>query len=333
MISIICPTLNEEKYIRTCIESILQQDFPQSEMEVIFVDGNSEDNTRQIISEYISKYPFIKIENNPDKIVPIAMNIGIKVSHGDVIIRIDAHSVYPSNYFSVLVKKLVELDADNVGVPCKTDVLNKTPKSIAIKEVLSNRFGVGNSTFRLGVNDIQKVDTVPFGCWRRNVFDKYGYYDTRLIRNQDIELNKRILRGKGKIYLVPDTYCTYYAREDFSGISRNNYNNGKWNVLTVFYTRTLKSLSLRHFIPLLFILSIFIPFILSLFYSPFIYLSLLSVLIYIVLITLISLNIRITKNTNFFYLFTAFTVLHISYGCGSFVGLINIVFNAYKTKK
>lgn len=87
------------------------------------------------------------------------------------------------------------LGIDNVGAACKTDVLNKNQKTLAIKEVLSNRFGVGNSTFRLGVEKVMEVDTVPFGCWRKEVFDKYGYYDERLIRNQDIELNKRIVRG------------------------------------------------------------------------------------------------------------------------------------------
>lgn len=129
------------------------------------------------------------------------MNIGIRAAKGDIIMRLDAHANYPTNYFSTLVRQLINLRADNVGVACRTDVLNKTSKTLAIREVLSNRFGIGNSTFRLGVADVMEVETVPFGCWRRDVFDKYGYYDERLIRNQDIELNKRIGHGGGKYTL------------------------------------------------------------------------------------------------------------------------------------
>ena len=259
MLSVICPIYNEEKYISACIDSIIHQDYPKDSLEVIFVDGMSMDMTRDIVKQYSKQYPYISLIDNPDKIVPIAMNLGIKASIGDIIIRLDAHAKYPANYFSTLTKALNELDADNVGVVCKTDVINKTPKTLAIKEVLSNKFGVGNSTFRTGINQTQEVDTVPFGCWKREIFQKYGLYDTRLVRNQDIELNKRIKKGGGHIYIIPECYCTYMARETFKALSKNNFNNGKWNILTVYYTKQFSSLSLRHFIPLIFVLSVILP--------------------------------------------------------------------------
>ena len=229
MLSVICPIYNEVKYIDVCIQSILLQDYPKEHLEVLFVDGMSQDGTRDIVGNYSKQYPFIHLLDNEKRIVPMAMNIGIKASKGDVIMRLDAHAQYPPNYFSVLTKALRFLAADNVGAACRTDVLNKTPKTLAIREVLSNRFGVGNSTFRLGVDKVLEVDTVPFGCWKRDVFDKYGVYDERLIRNQDIELNKRIVRGGGRIYIVPDTYCVYLARETFKELAKNNFGNGKWN--------------------------------------------------------------------------------------------------------
>ena len=278
MLSVICPIYNEVKYIDVCIQSVLLQDYPKEQLEVLFVDGMSRDGTRERVLEYAREYPFIKLIDNPKKIVPVAMNIGIRASKGDVVMRLDAHASYPTNYFGVLVKKLYELNADNVGAACRTDVLNKTPKTLAIREVLSNRFGVGNSTFRLGVDKVMDVETVPFGCWRRKVFEKYGYYDERLIRNQDIELNKRIIHGGGRICIVPETYCTYLARETFKGLARNNFSNGKWNVLTVYYTRQLKSLSVRHFIPLVFLLSLLLPLFAALFYLPFSFISFIIIL-------------------------------------------------------
>ena len=250
MLSVICPIYNEERYINKCIQSIINQDYPKDQLEILFVDGMSTDNTREIIKTYLSSVPYIRILENPQKIVPFAMNIGISEAKGDVIIRIDAHTCYERNYFSALVNRLCELNADNVGAVCKTDVLNKNDKTLAIREVLSNKFGVGNSIFRTGVNRVMEVDTVPFGCWKRKAFTKYGLYDTRLVRNQDIELNKRIIRGGGKIYIIPDTFCTSLARETFAGIAKNNYGNGKWNILTVFYTNKFVSPArIRVFIP------------------------------------------------------------------------------------
>ena len=325
MLSVICPIYNEAKYIDGCIQSILLQDYPKQQLEVLFVDGMSKDGTRNVVNEYSRRYPFIRLLDNERRIVPVAMNIGIKASKGDIIMRLDAHAQYPSNYFSVLVRELKRLNADNVGVACRTDVLNKNPKALAIKEVLSNKFGVGNSTFRLGVNKVMEVDTVPFGCWRRDVFDKYGFYDERLVRNQDIELNKRIVRGGGHIFIVPDTYCTYLARETFKGLAKNSYGNGKWNILTVHYTKQFKSLSIRHFIPLLFLLSLIVPLLGILFYTPFFYLSILSLFAYLLALCCVSLRLSARKRLDIFYLLAAFFVLHLSYGYGSLIGVLNSI--------
>ena len=330
MLSVIIPIYNEEKYISQCLDSIIEQDFSKENMELLLCDGISKDKTREIIADYLKKYPWMHLLDNPERIVPCAMNVGIMASKGDIIMRLDAHALYENNYFSTLVKALADYDADNVGAVCRTDVLNKNPKTLAIREVMSNKFGVGNSTFRIGVEHIQKVDTVPFGCWRRNVFDKYGLYDIRLVRNQDIELNKRIIRGGGNIYIVPDTHCTYLARETFSALSKNNYGNGKWNILTVFYTKQFSSLSLRHFVPLIFVLSLIVPSIFAVLYWPFILITLLSLLAYTSLIGYISYKLSRTKNLNFIYLLSSFVVLHISYGWGSLVGVLSLPFISKK---
>jgi glycosyltransferase involved in cell wall biosynthesis len=325
MVSVICPVYNEEKYIIACIDSILFQDYPKDDLEVLFVDGNSTDNTVKLIEEYVKKYPFIVIIHNPARITPVAMNLGIKESHGEIIIRLDAHAIYAPNYISVLVNKLIELDADNVGCIWKTDVLHMNSKSLAIREVLSNRLGVGNAIFRLGISCLKEVDTVPFGCWKRDVFDRFGYFDERLARNQDIELNKRIKRGGGKIYLVPDTHCTYLARETFRGIAENNYANGKWNILTVYYTRHIRSLSLRHFIPMLFLLSLILPISFAWLNRHILYVAVLSLVTYLFLLVTVSFLTSIRKEINLLYLIMSFIVLHISYGFGSLIGIIKVI--------
>lgn len=326
MLSIVCPIYKEEKYIIQCIDSLLQQDYPKDDLEILLVDGMSSDNTRNIIKEYSEKYPFIHLLDNPKRIVPCAMNIGIKAAKGNIIIRLDAHANYEKDYFSVLSRRLIELGADNVGVVCKTDVLNKTPKTLAIREVLGNKWGVGNSAFRIGIDKMQEVDTVPFGCWRREVFEKYGMYDERLIRNQDIELNKRIKRGGGKIFIVPDTYCTYLARETFFKLAKNNYDNGEWNILTVFYTKQMSSLSIRHFIPLIFVLSLIVPLITGIIWWPLSLISGLSLVVYLFALGSVSTQLAVKKHLNLGYLLISLLVLHLSYGWGSFVALLKLPF-------
>lgn len=327
MLSIICPIYNEEKYIAKCIESIMLQDYPKDDLEVLFVDGMSTDKTREIIAGYLSQCPYLRVLDNPHKIVPYAMNKGICEAKGDIIMRIDAHTYYEPNYCSAIVKRLKELNAENCGCVCKTDVLNKTPKTLAIREVLSNRFGVGNSLFRTGIDTVQEVDTVPFGCWPKSVFEKYGLYNTKLVRNQDIELSKRIINGGGKIYIIPDTFCTYMARETYIALAKNNYGNGKWNILTVYYTHNMKSLSLRHFVPLLFVLSLLLPMVVGIFWHPAMLISVMSLIMYFGAVGFVSFKLSTAKNLDFFNLLWGFIVLHVSYGWGSLVGLLSLLFN------
>jgi len=324
LISIIIPTLNEEKYIATCIDSILEFQYKKSLMEVFIVDGMSSDKTRDIIEKYMKKYSYIKLLDNPDIIVPKALNLAIMQAKGDYIVRLDAHSSFPPEYLSTLIDNSQKLNADNVGGVVDTKVKNEDKKSNSIKRILSHKFGVGNSDFRIGTNKVKKVDTVPFGCYRKNVFKKYGLYDERLIRNQDIELNKRIINGGGTIYLIPNVVCTYYARENFRDLAKNNYANGFWNILTAYFTKTLTSLSLRHFVPLIFILSLVLPLMASLLFPPLVWITILSSVSYLTLVIIMSFKLR-EKSNHFFYLFISFITLHISYGLGSFMGIFSII--------
>lgn len=325
MLSVICPIYNEEKYIVNCIESIVAQDYPKNQLEVIFADGMSSDRTRDIIAEYAVRHPYIRLIDNPKRIVPTALNTAIAVSRGDVIMRLDAHTSYPTNYFSALVQALKRTGADNVGAVCKTDVLNKTSKTLAIRAVLAHPLGVGNSAFRTGIDGEKEVDTVPFGCWRRDVFNRFGHFDERLIRNQDIEFNKRIKIGGGKIIIIPETYSVYYARETFSKLAKNNYDNGMWNILTVWYTKQLKSLSIRHFIPLLFLCSLFFPLIICIFWHPAIWVAVFSALLYVCSISYFSIRLAVYEHLNLFYLMSTFVILHFSYGYGSFSSFFSII--------
>jgi glycosyltransferase involved in cell wall biosynthesis len=322
-VTIIIPCRNEEKYIAQCLDSIIASDYPQDTLEILVMDGQSEDNTRQLVQQYTRQYSFIRLIDNPQKTVPYAMNLGVKAAKGSFIIRLDAHSSYPSNYFTKLIQWHDKLQADNVGAVWITDVLYKTRTSIAIKLVCSDKLGVGNSLFRVGVEEVMEVDTVPFGCYRRAVFEKYGLYDERLTRNQDIEFNKRIKNRGGKIYLVPDITCTYYARETYKALAKNNFANGLWNILTAYYTKSLKSLSLRHFVPFLFVLSLCLPILGIFVFSPLIWITFTAFILYVIAVSVRSAQLD-RRDTTILHVIVAFFTLHFSYGLGSLIGILNI---------
>ena len=331
-ISIIIPIYNEEKYIKECILSIMQCDYDIAQMEILLVDGMSEDGTREIIRQLQQRYTCIALIDNPQKIAPVAMNLGIKEAKGEYLFIVSAHASYTKSYFTKLVEQIQRLDADCVGGVLKTDVKNHSVKADAIKEVLSHPLGVGNASFRTGSTQIREVDTVAFGCYNKKTFELYGYFDETLVRNQDIELNKRIVNGGGKIYLIPDVQCTYYARENFRDLAKNQYQNGFWNMLTAYYTKTLNSLSLRHFIPLLFVLSLIIPFGISFIFPQMLWLSLFSLVSYLSLVIIISIKLKNSSNS-IVYLIMSFLILHFSYGLGSLMGLFAVAKKTIKGEK
>ena len=322
-LSIIVPCRNEEKHIEHCLLSLLNNGYPSEDIEILVVDGLSEDKTRSIVANVKESFPNINLVDNNKKKTPFALNLGIKKATGDFILIASAHSSFDKGYIQTMFDELNRLDADVVGGVMTTKIKNHTPTAVAIKNVLSHKFGVGNAVFRIGTNHAIEVDTVPFGLYRSSLLKNIDGYDERLIRNHDIELSKRILAQGGKIFLTPKAECHYFARENWKKLAKNNYDNGKWNIITTYYTNNFASLSIRHFIPLLFLLSLVFPALLSFIFWPFILLSLLSFGIYIItLIFFISKMDR--KGTTFFHIFWTFLVLHISYGVGSFVGLFHI---------
>lgn len=318
MLSVICPIYNEEKYIAACIESILIQDYPKGDLEVIFADGMSTDKTREIVAEYALKYPWIRLIDNPDRIVPPALNKAIEVSKGDIIMRLDAHAEYPNNYFSELTKQLKKLDADNVGAVCVTLPMNKSVIAKAIASVLSSKFGMGNSAFRVGVKGISRVDTVPFGCWPRSVFDRIGMFDLELVRNQDDEFNGRLIKSGGKIYLLPQIEVKYFARDKICKVAKMFYQYGLFKPLV--NKKLGAPATLRQFIPLLFLLGLVLGLIMSLVWPFFIWIYCSGMVLYFLLALIFSVKSSCNPKQMIVQTWTYF-VVHVSYGYGYIVGL------------
>lgn len=325
IVSVVMPVYNESRFINNCIQSLLRQDYPLALMEWIFVDGISTDDTVKIIAQYRKKYPkLIKIEKNTKKIVPCAMNIGIAVSKGKYIIRLDAHSDYNTDYISKCVYHLDNSDAENVGGVATTKAEGFVGNCIA--KVLSCKFGVGNSSFRTQGNS-GYVDTVPYGAFRRSVFSKYGGYDERLVRNQDNELNFRIRKNGGKIFLSTDIKLSYYCRDSINGIIDMARKNGMWNVITMKLCPS--SMGIRHFVPLFFVLSVIGLSLMGFQYKCFWLLLMVELTFYLFLDIFFSFK-RAVNIKEFMLLTLLFPVFHSSYGIGSLKGLFKLLTNDFR---
>ncbi len=327
-VSIVIPCLNEEKYINDCIMSLVNNGFSKSEMEILIVDGGSTDGTLPIVELLQKEHQFIKVVPNPHKKTPFALNIGIKNSANSYVLIAGAHAVYPKHYIEKLYNLIQKQGIDVVGGGIETKVKNRTHKTAAIKFVLSHRLGVGNSKFRVGANKMLEVDTVPFGMYKKEVFEKAGVYNEKLIRNHDIELSKRIKHSGFSIWMEPSLKVAYYARETYAGLAKNNYSNGFWNIKTLFITKRFKSLSFRHYVPMLFVLSLVVPLIFGFLVSKrFYFASLILISFYLFVVLLLSFTN--SKKVHPLYLFFAFITLHFSYGAGSIMGLLPV----FKFKK
>ena len=322
MLSVICPIYNEEKNIVACMDSMLCQDYPKEQLEIIFVDGMSTDGTRALVEDYVKKHSFIHLLDNPRHIAPTALNIGIRASKGDLIARIDAHAQYPDNYLSVLSSKLYEHEADNVGGVCRTLPARDTVVCKAIATALSSPFGMGNSYFRIGADHDMQVDTVPFGFFHREIFNRIGMFDEELVRNQDDEFNGRIIREGGKIFLVPEIVIDYFARDTIGKTSRMFYQYGLFKPLV--NKKLGKPATIRQFFPLAFVLGLVLGVALSI-GSLFFRWAFGAVAILYLLLAL-WFGFKLEKSSRVLILMPVlFFVIHVSYGWGYLCGLFKLL--------
>lgn len=315
-VSVIIPLYNEERYIENCIQSLIKQTYPPEKMEWILADGNSTDRTVEIIEKYTDKYPIILLHNEKRK-TPYALNMSIERASGKYIIRLDAHASFPPDYIEKCVHYLDTTDADNVGGVAETEAKGFTGG--AISYMLSTKFGVGGSDFRVGEGN-KYVDTVPFGAFRREVFERVGLFNTELLRSEDNDMNSRIRESGGKIWLADDIRFKYYCRDTVGGILKMGMQNG--NALFRTLKVNPKAMSVRHFIPFFFLMSLILMPLLSAVIPLFWWLFAIEIGLY----SLLNIYFSFVNKKPKFGLVTIwlYPLFHICYGLGSLLGLLGI---------
>lgn len=247
LVSVVIPMRNEAGHIGACIDAVLAQDYPADRLELIVVDGDSDDDSAQVLRGYGAR---LRVLRNPSRIVPAAMNIGIGAARGEIIARIDAHTVVAPDYIRNGVETLQRTGADDVGGPMNAVGGGRWGTAIAL--AMGSRFGIG-AYFHFGTTD-REVDTVYMGMYPRRVFERIGLFDEELVRNQDDELNYRLRKSGGRIFLTTRMQSRYQNRQSLTALVRQFFQYGWWKVRVL--QKHPAQMSLRHCLPPSLVLSL-----------------------------------------------------------------------------
>lgn len=316
---------NEQNYIKSSLMSFVNQTYPKDRYEIIVVDGQSEDGTVDIVNGIIREFSsdsfHIRLIDNSKRILASGWNIGIQAAKGEYVTRIDAHAVAAPDFIEKSVATMLNVEAACVGG--KLDSIPLDGDDLLVSKVLSSSFGVGNSSFRVS-DTAEYADTAVYGLYKKSVFDEVGYFDEKLVRNQDIDLHSRIRKAGYKFYFNPEIQSVYHTRSSVKKMVKQAYGNGKWNMVLV--KKGSSALSLRHMVPLFFVTYLALSFIVGFFCWPIWALCGCVFVLYFLLGFLAG-----AKKVKLFgdrlkmpYLFL---LLHCAYGAGYYAGIFQ-VYNA-----
>lgn len=334
-LSIIIPCFNEARHLSKCLDSLLDCGLEAKDYEILVVDGSSTDGTREIALDYAARHLCVRVIDNPGKIKPIALNLGIKEAVGDVIMRIDAHANYSKGYVTGLLGGLSESGAENYGGIRKTAVEDGSAAQMAAAIAVSHPLTAGNALYRTGrVKRVTSVDTVFCGCYPRRVFDEIGMFNERLIRAQDREFNARLVGTGGEILLDPSIECIYYPRTRFWSYVSWIYEGAFW----LFYARRFSEIRMvkwRNFLPSIFLLYLITGVLLILGSPPLIRVAFVaSLLVYVFVLcgAGASLANRYGKAGLIVWFPIIALATHVSYGGGVLVGWASAVFYRFRDR-
>jgi glycosyltransferase involved in cell wall biosynthesis len=251
-ISVVIPCRNERRHIEPLMSSILGQQLDSGdELEILVADGMSDDGTRELLTRLMETQP-VSLIDNPERIVSTGLNAAIQASTGEIIVRMDVHTIYAPDYIRECVRALRETGADSVGGPWVAKP-NAGPVSEAIAAAFHSPFCCGGGKAHNAEYE-GEIDTVYLGCWRRDAFSRAGMFDPELVRNQDDEFHFRLRRQGGKVWQSPRIRSWYTPRSSLRALFRQYMQYGYWKVAVMRKHRGLAAW--RQAMPALFVTSL-----------------------------------------------------------------------------
>lgn len=315
----IVPCRNERKHIAAFLESLRKQIIPpELDCEFLIADGMSDDGTRELLQDFQRECEHVKVLDNPPQTVSHGLNTAIRCATGEIIIRMDVHTEYAPDYIQQCVVALDETGAANVGGPACPIGQDYFQRAISLAYV--SRFSCGGARFH-DSNYEGYVDTVTYGCWRKSTLEQIGLFDETLIRNQDDELNLRIVRQGGKIWQTPHIRSWYRPRATLTSLARQYAQYGYWKVRVIRKHGT--PASWRHLIPAIFAAAL-VTFALASIVLPVARLALFAMLILYLLAAAAATIIACRRSGDWLclpILPLVFCTYHLSYGVGFWRGI------------
>jgi succinoglycan biosynthesis protein ExoA len=249
LVTIVVPARNEEKGIRACLDSILAQD--HEALEVIVVDGMSTDSTPAILAEYARRDPRVRVLTNELRVIPVSMNLALAAASAPWLVRVDAHSVVPTDYVRLAMEHLGTGLYGAVGG--RKDGVGRSPAGRAIAAVMGSRFGVGGSTYHFG-EEVQAVEHVPFGAYPVALLREMGGWDETFLVNEDFELDYRLRLAGHTLLFDPRLRIDWECRQAVGDLYRQYRRYGGGKAATAF--KHPASLRGRHLAPPLLVLNL-----------------------------------------------------------------------------
>jgi succinoglycan biosynthesis protein ExoA len=323
-VSVIVPCYNEQATITQLLDSIHDQTYPLDEIEVIIADGLSTDDTRAKIDDFRKQHPDLEVRvvDNHQRVIPAALNKAIGASQGSFIVRMDAHSIPDHDYIQKCINRLEEGFGDNVGGIWKIRPGAPTRMAQAIATAVSVPLAAGDARYRIG-GDAQEVDTVPFGAFHKKLITKIGLYDESLLSNEDYEFNTRIRQSGGRVWLDPSISSIYYARATLEQLARQYWRYGYWKAQMLRkYPRTLRW---RQILPPLFVATLIVLCVLSIFFQPARWLLAILVILYAILVLGDGILMSLKHRKPFFAIGVplAIAAIHFSWGMAFLWGCVH----------
>jgi len=325
LVSVIVLCRNEELRIGACLDTLIASDYPKELLEILVLDGMSEDGSRRIVEEIASKFPCVRLVDNPRKISPAACNIGTREAKGEIILVVGAHAQYSSDYIRKCVDALIRYGACNAGGTWRILPGDESATAKAIASALAHPFASGNAYVKVGAKGPRWSDSAAFGCWKKEELEKIGGWNENLAGSSDMDLNVRLRQAGGRILLDPDIQVGYYADSNFQTYWKHNFADGVWTTYVLKFGS--KAWAWRHWVPMAFLLSLLVSAALALFSRAFggVFAAILGSYSLANIISSLQISAR-EKHANFLLLLPlAFGIRHFAHGVGAIYGTCLLV--------
>jgi succinoglycan biosynthesis protein ExoA len=327
-VSVIIPCYNEQATIRFLLNALLEQTYPRAQMEVVIADALSQDGTRQVIMEFQREHPdlHLHIVDNTKRTIPSGLNMAIAKARGEIIVRLDAHSMPIAEYVERCVSALEAGRGDNVGGVWMIRPGGAGWMAESIAAAAAHPLGVGDAMYRLA-GRAGPVDTVPFGAFRRGLIQKIGGFDETLLTNEDYEFNARIRKSGGTVWLDPQIRSIYFARSSLTDLAKQYWRYGFWKFKML--RRYPHTLRWRQALPPLFVASLIFLALLSVFFSPAGWILLLEIVFYLLVLAAAGAVLFLRQRKPFLIpgLMLAVMTMHLSWGSGFLWSLVSAPFS------